>query len=98
MSYILGVDGVNTKTIALRAGSPEGLGVAVACGTGAAIGARAANGRIWHGSFWQFHHGSRQLGFKTLEALCRAELGIDPPTRLTAHVLEILEQPSVEAV
>jgi N-acetylglucosamine kinase-like BadF-type ATPase len=89
---------VNDALGALRAGSPDGLGVVVACGTGAAVGARAANGRFWHSSFWQFHHGSRQLGFKTLRAICRAELGIEPPTRLTAHALEILEQPSVEAL
>lgn len=89
---------VNDALGALRAGSPDGLGVVVACGTGAAVGARAANGHFWHSSFWQFHHGSHQLGVKTLEALCRAEIGIDPPTRLTAHALEILEQPSVEAL
>jgi N-acetylglucosamine kinase-like BadF-type ATPase len=89
---------VNDALGALRAGSPDGLGVVVACGTGAAVGARAANGRFWHSSFWQFHHGSRQLGFKTLRAICRTELGIDPPTRLTAHALEILEQPNVEAL
>src|ERR1051325_5884574 len=88
---------VNDALGALRAGSPDGLGVTVACGTGAAVGARGSNGQMWHSSFWQFHHGSRQLGFKTLEAICRAELGIDPPTRLTTRALKILEQPSVEA-
>jgi len=89
---------VNDALGALRAGSPDGLGVSVACGTGAAVGARAPDGRFWHSSFWQFHHGSGHLGHKTLEAICRAELGIDPPTKLTAHALEILGQPNVEAV
>lgn len=89
---------VNDALGALRAGSPDGLGVSVACGTGAAVGARAADGRFWHSSFWQFHHGGGQLGHKTLEALCRAELGIDPPTKLTTHALEIFEKPSVEAL
>lgn len=89
---------VNDALGALRAGSPNGLGVSVACGTGAAVGARAADGRFWHSSFWQFHHGGGQLGFKTLEAICRAELGIDPPTKLIAHALESLGQPNVEAV
>src|SRR4051812_48570463 len=37
---------------ALRAGSPDGTGVVIACGTGVAIAARNAAGEFWHGSFW----------------------------------------------
>jgi len=73
---------------ALRAGSPDGTGVAVACGTGAAIGARAPDGRVWHTSFWQEAQGGHELGKKTLRAVYRAELGIDPPTTLTRRVLD----------
>ncbi len=51
---------------ALRAGAPQGVGVAVVCGTGAASGARAADGRYWHSSWWQEPQGAEQLGEKAL--------------------------------
>lgn len=81
---------------ALRAGSPDGSGVAVVCGTGAAIGARAPDGRAWHASFWQEPQGAEDLGRKALRAVYRAELGIDPPTSLTARVLGAFGASSVE--
>jgi N-acetylglucosamine kinase-like BadF-type ATPase len=83
---------------ALRAGSPDGNGVVVVCGTGVAIGARAPDGRLWHTSHWQEPHGSHQLSQKMLRAVYRSELGIDPPTPMTARVLAFLGAPSVEAV
>ena len=83
---------------ALRAGSPTGVGVVVAVGTGVATGARAADGRLWHSSFWQEAQGSIELARKTLRAVYRADLGIDPPTRLTQAVLDHFTQPSAEAV
>jgi len=83
---------------ALRAGSPDGTGVAVACGTGAATGARAPDGRVWHTSFWQEWQGGHELGKKTLRAVYRAELGIDPPTTLTRRVLDFYGQRGVEDV
>jgi N-acetylglucosamine kinase-like BadF-type ATPase len=39
---------INDAMSALRAGSTDGTGVAVVCGTGAAIGARASSERHWH--------------------------------------------------
>ncbi len=89
---------INDAVGALRAGSPDGTGVVVVCGTGAAIGARSASGAVWHTSFWQEPQGGRQLGNKTLRAVYRAELGIDPPTALTARVLQFFGRPSVEDV
>lgn len=83
---------------ALRAGSPEGWGVAVVCGTGAAIGGRAPDGRIWHTSFWQEGLGAGSMGTRTLRAVLRAELGIDLPTSLTRRVLAFFGQPTVEAM
>ncbi len=83
---------------ALRAGSPDGTGVAVACGTGAAIGARAPDGRVWHTSFWQEAQGGHELGKKTLRAVYRAELGIDPPTTLTRRVLDFYGRLGVAGV
>jgi N-acetylglucosamine kinase-like BadF-type ATPase len=82
----------------LRAGTLDGLGVVVACGTGAALAARGPDGRMWHMSFWQEPHGGHDLGNKMLRAVYRAELGIDPPTTLTERVLRHFELPTVEAV
>lgn len=75
------------------------IGVSVVCGTGGAVGARAPDGRTWHSSHWQDEvQGSHQLGQETLFALCRTALGIDPPTSLTARVLDFLHVSSVEEV
>lgn len=78
---------VNDALGGLRAGSPDGLGVAVICGTGAATGARAPAGRVWWASYWQEPQGAHQLGQKTVRAVFRAELGLDPATSLTPRVL-----------
>jgi N-acetylglucosamine kinase-like BadF-type ATPase len=89
---------VNDALGALRAGSPDGTGVVIACGTGTAIGARSPAGLVWHTSHWQEPHGSRHLADKTLRAVYRAELGIDPETSLTRRVLDFFQQRSVEDV
>jgi N-acetylglucosamine kinase-like BadF-type ATPase len=89
---------VNDAIGALRAGTPDGTGVAVACGTGAAIGARGTDGRVWHSSFWQGPQGAGQLSSQTLRAVYRAELGIDPPTTLTKRILTALGARSVEEI
>jgi N-acetylglucosamine kinase-like BadF-type ATPase len=83
---------------ALRAGTRDGFGVSVACGTGTATGARSPDGRLWHNSFWQAPQGAHELGQMVLDAVCRAELGIDPPTRLAARVLDFFHLDTVEAV
>lgn len=82
----------------LYAQSPA-TGVSIVCGTGAATGARSPDGQEWHSSFWQDEaQGSAHLGQKTLFAVYRAELGIDPPTSLTSRVLEYFGAGSVEEV
>src|SRR5947209_9813181 len=43
---------VNDALGALRAGSGDGTGIAVNCGTGLAVGGCNASGAVWHGSFW----------------------------------------------
>jgi N-acetylglucosamine kinase-like BadF-type ATPase len=83
---------------ALRAGTADGVGVSVVCGTGAAVGARAADGRFWHSSWWQEPQGAQQLGQKTLRAVYRAALGLAPPTSLTGRVLDFYQAPDVETV
>ena len=83
---------------ALRAGSPDGFGVSVACGTGTATGARHPDGRLFHTSYWQAPQGAPELGQQVLDAVLRAELGLDPPTRLTARVLDFFKMDTVEEV
>jgi N-acetylglucosamine kinase-like BadF-type ATPase len=83
---------------ALRAAIPAGPGVVVVCGTGAATGARGADGRTWHSSFWQLAQGAHELGVDGLHAIVRAELGVGPPTALTERILAALREPTVEAV
>jgi len=89
---------VNDAMGALRAGSPDGTGVVVACGTGAAIGARHPDGRIWHSSFWQLVQGADELSSRALRAVYRAELRIDPPTLLTQRILEVFAARNVEEI
>ena len=89
---------VNDAVGALRAGTPHGTGVAVACGTSAGVAARSPGGAVWHSSYWQEPEGADELAKFTLRAVYRAELGIDPPTSLTARVLEHYQQHSVEAL
>jgi N-acetylglucosamine kinase-like BadF-type ATPase len=83
---------------ALRAGSPTGTGVVIACGTGTACGARSADGRFWHTSFWQEAYCGHEMGSRALRAVYRADLGIDPPTALTAPILAHYHQPDVESL
>jgi N-acetylglucosamine kinase-like BadF-type ATPase len=89
---------VNDAVGALRAGSPSGLAVVAVCGTGANTAARSANGTVWHTSWWQDAQGAHYLGTQTLQAVYRAELGIDPPTALTVAVLRHFERESVEEI
>lgn len=89
---------VNDAMGALRAGSPDGTGVVVACGTGAAIGARNKDGRVWHSSFWQEPQGADELSKRALRAVYRAELCIDPPTSLTEKLLDAFAAQSVEEI
>jgi N-acetylglucosamine kinase-like BadF-type ATPase len=84
---------------ALYIGSPDATGVSVVCGTGVATGARAPDGRTWHTSYWQDEaQGNAHLGQKTLVAVFRSALGIEPPTSLTARVLSHFGAPSVEGL
>src|SRR5215213_11289587 len=80
---------VNDALGALWAGARAGAAVSVVCGTGVAIGARGFDGRLWHGSFWLEPLGAHELGRRMLRAVLRAELGLDPPTTLTARLLEL---------
>jgi N-acetylglucosamine kinase-like BadF-type ATPase len=83
----------------LNACNDAEVGVSVICGTGAAIGARAPDGRVWHTSFWQEEtQGAGHLAEKTLLAIYRAELGMDIATSLTSRVLDYYHLSHVEDV
>lgn len=83
----------------LHAGSSDNVGVSVLCGTGGATGARGPDGRVWHSSRWQDQaQGSSQLGQRTLDAIYRSELDIDPPTTLIRPVLDFFGLSTVEEV
>jgi N-acetylglucosamine kinase-like BadF-type ATPase len=83
---------------ALRGGTTDGVGVVVACGTGAATGARNQDGRIWHSSFWQFVGGAGQLAETALRAVYDEALGFGPPTSLSAALLQHFDLPDVETL
>ena len=89
---------VNDAIGALRAGTPDGVGVAVVCGTGGCIGARAPEGRTWHSGFWAYQTGGWAMGQQALEAIYQAELGIGPTTTLASRALTAFGEPSVEAL
>ena len=89
---------VNDALGALRAAVPEGPGVVVVAGTGAATGARGPDGTVWHSSFWQEPQGARELAVRTVHALIRSELGMEPAGSLTARVLRATGDASVEAL
>lgn len=86
----------NDSLGALRAGSPDGTGVVITCGTGIATAARNADGLFWQSGFWQETLCGVELGRLALRAVYRAELGIDSPTLLTEPVLKHFRQPNVE--
>lgn len=89
---------VNDAVGALRAGSLDGQGVTVVCGTSAGIAARHPGGAVWHTSYWQEPEGADELAARTLRAVYRADLGLDPPTGLTLPVLAYFGCPDVEAL
>jgi N-acetylglucosamine kinase-like BadF-type ATPase len=89
---------VNDAIGALRAGTEDGVGLAVVCGTGGCVGARGPDGREWHSSWWALHTGAWAIGADALDAVYRAELDIGPPTSLTRWALDVFAAGSVEEV
>ena len=87
---------VNDALGALRGGTSDGVGVAIACGTGTAVGARAADGRIWNVSFWAEPSYRYSLARGAVEAAIEAELGIGEPTLLQHLVPASTGHSSVE--
>jgi N-acetylglucosamine kinase-like BadF-type ATPase len=83
----------------LHAGAADDIGVSVICGTGAATGACGPDGRTWHSSRWQDQtQGGEHLSRKALEAVYRAELGMESPTTLRGRMLAFFDMHSVEEI
>lgn len=78
---------VNDALGALRLGSPDWTGLAIACGTFNAVAARQADGRAFHFGFWPDQAGGHDLGTKVIKAVYRQGLGLGPATALTPAVL-----------
>lgn len=89
---------VNDAIGSLRAGTPDGVGVAITCGTGIAIGARNSDGREWYSGNWEIAAGGVELGKQALVAIYEAHLGLGPPTSLTNGVLNFFDADSAENV
>lgn len=86
----------NDSMGALRAGTPDGIGVVITCGTGIATAAHSREGLFWQSGFWQESLCGIELGYQALRAVYRAELGIDSPTTLTGLALKQFRQATVE--
>jgi N-acetylglucosamine kinase-like BadF-type ATPase len=80
---------VNDAIGALRSGAPDWEGVAVVAGTYTAVGARRADGSLFHIGFWPDGAGGRDLARDGLRAVYRAELDLGPPTVLVARALAL---------
>lgn len=88
---------VNDAVGALVGAVPDGPAVAVTLGTGAATGARAMDGRIWHSSFWQVTQGAVELAQRAVMSLARSDLGIEPAQVLRDRILDAIGEATSEA-
>lgn len=80
---------VNDSIGGLRSGSPDGVGIAVICGTYNAVGARNADGKVFHLGFWPDRTGAVDLSTEALKAVYRDGLELGPPTELTPRTLAL---------
>jgi len=78
---------VNDAIAPIRAGTVDGAGVSVVCGTFGTTAARNREGRTYHVGFWPDMTGGRGLGRDGLAAVWRSGLGLGPETALTARAL-----------
>lgn len=89
---------INDGIGAMAGAVPDGPAVVVSIGTGAATGARGADGATWHSSFWQAPQGATELAQRALAAVVQSELGIRAPTVLRDAMLAIGGDDGVEAL
>ena len=76
----------NDATLLFAAGTPEGWGLAVICGTGSIAFTLDRNGKDGRAGGWGYLLGDEgsawQVGLSGLRAACRAADGAGPPTKL----------------
>ena len=82
----------------LRAGCDDGVGVALAMGTGGAIGARGPTGRTWFSGMRLEPSGALEFGRHALSLLIRGEYGPGPVPGFRDSALAALEVGSVEVL
>ena len=87
---------MNDSFATLRAGTPDGLGVALVLGTGGAIAARGPEGRSWFSGFRIAPAGAEELGRQVFERLVRGEYGPGPVPAFHPAALEAFGVASVE--
>ena len=93
---------VNDAELVLAAGTPEGWGVALICGTGSIAYGRSPDGRSARAGGWGYLLGDEgsgyHMGLSALRAVARAADGRGPTTALTAAILAHWDLPSPEAL
>lgn len=82
----------------LRAGTADGLGVALVMGTGAAIAARGPSGRTWFSGERMERAGAMEFGRQVYDLLLRGEYGPGPRPGFEAAALEAFAADSVESM
>jgi N-acetylglucosamine kinase-like BadF-type ATPase len=83
---------------ALRAGTPDGIGVALVLGTGAAVAAQGPGLERWFSGFRIESSGAQEFGRFAYEALIRGEYGSGPEPGFTSVALAAFGVTSVEAL
>jgi N-acetylglucosamine kinase-like BadF-type ATPase len=82
----------NDARIAFVAGSPQGIGLALVCGTGSIAWGRNREGRIARAGGWGWHLGDEGSGFwigeRAIREVLRSEDGRGQPTALGPALLE----------
>jgi N-acetylglucosamine kinase-like BadF-type ATPase len=81
---------VNDAIGPIRVLGPHGPAAALMCGTGAAIGARGADGQVWSLGFTPRSGSAHGLGREALSAVQESDMGCGPDTQLTARLLDAL--------
>jgi N-acetylglucosamine kinase-like BadF-type ATPase len=82
----------------LRAGTADGLGVALVMGTGAAIAARGPTGRTWFSGERMERAGAMEFGRQVYDLLLRGEYGLGPRPGFEAEALKAFAADSVESM
>ena len=87
---------MNDSFAALRAGTPDGIGVALVLGTGTAIAARGPAGQSWFSGFRIESSGAAELGRQVSERLIRGAFGSGAVPSYQAAALAAFRVDSVE--